>query len=177
MKNLLTLIAAFCLTITAFSQTNTPTPPPTFGDAITSLFDVHDTNSLINAKELNVTPVAIWDSKNESLGGGVKLDWWVTDQQGAFLRYDEFSGRTGYLSTGYQMRTVFSSVEVSLGVGIKQNTEDALGESMTGFLTPQLTYRIIKKKDWDVRLTAGADIATAGKPMPFVGLTFRATRM
>lgn len=174
MKKLITIVALITV-VASFGQTNQP--PPSVGDSLVNLFNLYDTNSLVNARELNVTPLAVWHPEDEKMGGGVKMDWWVTDQQGAFLRYDEFSDRTSFLSSGYQMRTVFGNMEVSLGVGIKQDMDNALGESMQGFVTPQITHKLIKTANWDVRLTAGADIATQGKPQPFVGLTFRATKM
>jgi hypothetical protein len=177
MKTLLslTLLLTLSLTLPLAAQTDPPPPTPTLGSQLTSLFDLNDTNSLINANEINVTPLFKWDSGTELAGGGLKLDWWITDQQGAFLEYDEFSDRSSFWSYGYQARTVFKGMELSLGVGAKQAQDDPFGEVKL-FLSPTFTIPIVKNDSLDFRIAIGADITTGTKPSPFLGFTFRALR-
>jgi hypothetical protein len=148
---------------------------PTVFEGLQNAFDLNDTNSLVNAGEVNVSPLWKYDSEAGTHGGALKLDWWVTDQQGAFLSFEEYGDRTAYWSIGYQARTVFKGFEVSLGLGTRQNTDDPLGD-VKMFITPTLTKQIWAKGDWDLRLMGGCDILNGAKPNPFFGVTFRATK-
>lgn len=171
-RTLFFLVLTFGLALIASAQT----PPPTVFQSLQNVFDAHDTNSLMNASELNITPLFKWDSANKSAGGAAKLDWWVTDQQGAFFSFEEYaSGRDSYWALGYQARTVFKGLEVSLGLGTRQSTDDPLGDVKL-FITPTLTKQIYAQGNWDLRLTAGCDIFNGGTPNPFFGITFRAVR-
>lgn len=170
---LLTLLSAFGLQPSAFCQQ----PPPTVFQSLQDVFDAHDTNSLMYAGEINLTPLFKWDSETKSAGGAAKIDWWVSDQQGAFFQFEEYaSTRASYWSMGYQARTVFKGLEVSLALGTRQNTDDPLGDVQL-FITPTITKQIYAKGNWDIRLAIGCDVYNNGAaPNPFFGITFRALR-
>lgn len=167
----LLLLALFTAALAASAQNSSPG----IVAGLQSAFDLNDTNSLVNAGEVNVTPLYKYDAEASEHGGALKLDWWVTDQQGAFLSFEEYGSRRAFWSLGYQARTVFKGFEVSLGVGARQDVDDPLGD-VTMFLTPTLTKQIWAKGDWDLRIAAGCDIFNGQKPSPFIGLTFRATK-
>lgn len=174
MKRTLVLLALVCLLPAAWAQQ--PTPPPTVFTSLQNVFDAHDTNSLMNAGEINLTPLFKWDSANQSAGGAARLDWWVSDQQGAFFQFEEYAnGRASFWSLGYQARTVFKGLELSLGLGTRQDTDDPLGD-VKMFIVPTITKQIFAKGDWDIRLAVGCDIYNGGSPNPFFGVTFRAKR-
>lgn len=141
-------------------------------DNIRDLFN--PTNStLLAANELNTSFYWKRDSDNKLNGGAVQLDWWITDQQGAFFGYEEFSDQSAYWRVGYEVRTVFKNVELTLATGTRQSTEDNFGQ-VSLFISPMLTYRVINTKNWDIRLSAGADlISGTSKPNPYVGVTLR----
>lgn len=162
----LALILIFAFSISAFSQTQSP-----IYTGLQTALDLHGTNSLANADEINLTPVFKWDSALRKAGGGVKADWWVTGQQGAFLAYDEFAGRKSYFSFGYEARTVFKIVEVKAGVGTRQDNDDPFG-NLKLFIAPSASVRIVHTDNLDFRITAGADVFTSGRPNPFIGVTF-----
>jgi hypothetical protein len=169
------LIAALCSLCCLLLNAPAQESPPTAMTALQNMFNAQDTNSLMNANELNVTPLFKWDSEHQLSGGALKLDWWVSDQQGAFFSFEEYSDRSSYWSMGYQARTVFKGLEFSLGLGTRQNTDESFGDVKL-FINPCITKQIWAKGDWDLRLTAGCDVVSNGKPNPFVGVTFRATR-
>lgn len=174
------IVLLFVAAFTASAQTNPPAPPTGAGvtslwDTVQNIFDVHNTNSLINAQELNLTPIALWDSASQKPGGGVKLDWWVSDQQGVSFGYSEYSNRKSYWNFGYQARTVFKQLEVALGTGISQNTDLNLG-NVRLYLEPTLTYKLGFVKAVDLRVTGGCQVISEGKPSPFIGLTLRFSR-
>lgn len=148
---------------------------PDLSQSLIGAFNLHDTNALVNAREINLSPVFKWDSAGEQPGGGVKADWWATDQQGAFLAYDEFRDRTSRINFGYQARTVFNGLEVSLGVGTSQPGDADFGDVKL-LVTPTLTWPLVKSENWDVRIAFGADLFVGEKPSPFLGLTFRALK-
>lgn len=159
-----------------FSFGQQAAPPPTVFQSLQNVFDAHDTNSLMNAGEINLTPLFKWNSATQSAGGAAKLDWWVSDQQGAFFGFEEYaSGRASYWTMGYQARTVFKGIEVSLGIGTRQDTSQNFGDVQL-FLTPTLTKQIYAKDNWDIRLAIGCDVFNGVTPNPFFGVTFRAVR-
>lgn len=156
----------------ALAQTSPPASSPIY-NSLQQVFDLNDTNSLVNAREINVAPVLKWNSAQSRAGGGLNLDWWVSDQQGAFFGFEEYTSRESYFSLGYQARTVFKGFEAALGLGTRQSNDAALGD-VKMFLRPTLTKQLYAGKDWDVRLTLGADVFNAGKPNPFLGIQFKA---
>ncbi|NOS70073.1 MAG: hypothetical protein HOP33_09095 [Verrucomicrobia bacterium] len=164
------IVAMLTLSISAFSQTQSP-----IYTGLQNAFDLHNTNSLVNADEVDLTPLFKWNADKQKAGGGVRADWWVTDQQGAFLGFDEYSDRSSYFSVGYQTRTVFKSVEFGLGIGTRQNNDNPFGD-VTLFLSPSASVRLAKFKEFDLRLKVGADIVSQGRPSPFVGITLTAFR-
>lgn len=162
---LLLLLSIACLPLCASAQTQSP-----IYQGLQNAFDLHDTNSLVNADEVNLTPVFKWNADKQKAGGGIRADWWVTDQQGAFLGFDEYSDRSSYFSVGYQARTVFKSVEFGLGVGTRQNNDNPFGDVQL-FLTPSASVRLAHFDGFDLRLKVGADLVSQGKPSPFIGVT------
>jgi hypothetical protein len=168
---LISLFAAAA--IVAPAQQTQPSSPLYTG--LQSAFDLNDTNSLVNADELNLTLLAKYNSESSHFGGGIRADWWVTDQQGAFIGFDEFADRQSYLSFGYGARTVFNSLEVAMFIGTRQDSDDPFGDVQL-FMSPSASLRIVDNENFDVRLTLGADIANRGKPNPFFGITLRALR-
>lgn len=166
---LATVVSTSC--VPAFAQSASGTSP--IYAELAKAFDLNDTNSLVNANEINVTPLFKWDGQNSRAGGGIRADWWVTDQQGAFLGFDEYAGRESYFSLGYQARTVFKSVEVALGFGTRQSSVDPFGE-VELFLSPSLSVRVLDREDFDLRITLGADLTAGDRPTAFLGLTLRA---
>lgn len=171
------IIGLACLTLATHAQTNPPAGGGALSlwDQIHSIFDLNDTNSLVNAQELNLTPIAYWDSKVDKVGGGLKADWWVTDQQGVSISFTEFNDRSSFYTFGYQARTVFKGVEVALGSGIVQGQEDTFGQ-VNLYLQPSFTYKLPVGKSVDLRLHAGANLIAEQRPSPFLGLTFRFAR-
>lgn len=170
---IVTALLAFSISafqLSAFSQTQSP-----IYSGLQNALDLHDTNSLVNADEVNITPLFKWNGDKQKAGGGVRVDWWVTDQQGAFIGFDEYSDRTSYFSFGYGARTVFKSVEFGLGFGTRQNNDAPFGD-VNLFITPSASIRLVKLKDFDLRLKLGADLVSAGKPSPFIGITLTAFR-
>lgn len=174
-KNTLILLLAIVvavLVVPAKAQTNTNSAPTLLG-GLGDFFNPTNTYGLINANELNTSVYYKRDSDASLNGAAFQLDWWITDQQGAFFGYEEYSDRSAYWRLGYQVRTVFKGVELSLGTGTRQNTDEDFGD-VRMFVSPALTYRIFKKGDWDIRATAGIDMVSGtDKPNPFVGFTFR----
>jgi hypothetical protein len=164
----LTLVA-----LVAPAQQTQPSSPLYTG--LQAAFDLNDTNSLVNADELNLTVLAKYNSESSHFGGGIRADWWVTDQQGAFIGFDEYADRQSYLSFGYGARTVFNSLEVAMFIGTRQDSDDPFGDVQL-FMSPSASLRIVDNENFDVRLTIGADIANRGKPNPFFGITLRALR-
>ena len=167
-------LLAVGLATTGYSQTNPPTGGgvQTLWGTVTGLLDLNNTNSLIHAQELNLTPLAFWDSKNQRVGGGLKADWWVTDQQGVSIGFTEFNDRSSFWSVGYQARTVFKGLEVSLGTGVLQSQDDTLGDVRV-YLSPAITYQLKFIKFIDARLHGGDYLVATERPSPFVGVTFR----
>jgi len=161
------LIAAIILACSMAAQGQT-----LFHD-LGNLLNASDTNGIIFADELNASIGYKRDSDNDLNGGVLKLDWWVTMQQGAFFSYEEFGNQTAYWSLGYQARTVFKKLELTLATGTRQNVDDSFGD-VALFMSPSLTYHLVKSKDFDFRLTAGADVvAGTSKPNPYFMATFR----
>lgn len=168
MKKLI-LSLALLAAISANAQT-------TVWSNIQDFFSPTNTYGLMNANELNTSFYYKHDSDNHLNGGSIQLDWWVTDQQGAFFGYEEFSDQSAFWRVGYEVRTVFKAVELSLGTGTRQSTDDSFGQ-VSLFISPALTYRVLNTKNWDVRMTAGADlISGSAKPNPYVGFTLRFLR-
>lgn len=169
---LATVVSTSC--IPAFAQSaNPPVAASPLYAGLQNAFDLNDTNSLVHANEINITPLFKWDGQESRAGGGLRADWWVTDQQGAFLGFDEYAGRESYFSLGYQARTVFKSVEVALGFGTRQSSVDPFGE-VELFLSPSLSVRVLDREDFDLRVTLGADLTAGDRPTAFLGLTLRA---
>lgn len=170
-----TLLLSIVLLLAAFAipaQTNNPANSTLLG-GLTSFLNPADTNGLMNANELNASFGYVHDSDRSLSGGTFKLDYWVTDQQGAMFEYQEFSDRSAYWQLGYQVRTVFKRAELSVATGTRQNTDDSFGDVML-FVKPQLTVRLINTPNWDVRAWAATDfIAGTSKPNPSAGFTFR----
>lgn len=142
-------------------------------EGLQGMFDVRDTNSLLHANEVTLTPLAKWDSKAEEIGGGLKLDWWISDQQGVALEYDEFADRSAYWQLGYQARTVFKGLEVVLGAGTRQAEAEDFG-AVRLYIQPSLKWHIYHTDKLDASVVFGADMIAGQKPNPFlgVGLTF-----
>jgi hypothetical protein len=168
---IVSLIITACLT--AAAQTNTTTTAPAAGlyGTLQSVLDVNNTNGLIHASELNLTPLFKWDSQERQAGGALRADWWVTDQQGMTVCYSEFETRRTTWAVGYQARTVFKSVELSVGTGVLQDTANLLGTTRI-YIEPALTLKI-PVKFADIRFTGGATVCNSESPTAFVGLTFR----
>jgi hypothetical protein len=175
LKTKIGLVLVLILVLVLGAPVRAQEAPPTAMSALQNLLNANDTNSLMHANELNVTPLFKWDSANKLSGGALKLDWWVSDQQGAFFQFEEYSDRSSYWGFGYQARTVFKGLEFSLGLGTRQDTDEDFGNVQL-FINPTITKQIWAKGDWDIRLTAGCDVVSNGKPNPFLGVTFRATR-
>jgi len=175
MKTLLTLIAVAGLALSSLAQTNTPAPANLDNpiEIAQSWFDLNDTNSLVNAKELSVIPIAKWDADENKAGGGAKLNWYVTDQQGLGMSYTEFSNYSTW-QVGYSVRTVFGALEVAVETGTMQRDSDGFGEVVL-YTSPSLTYQIKKTKKVDFRVSAGADIIP-GSTNPWLGLVLRFSR-
>ena len=171
---LITLLAAFGFLVSAAAQSAVPTSPLYAG--LSQVLDLNDTNSLVNADEVNLTPQFKWNSATSEAGGAINIDWWaISDQQGAFFGFEEYSSRASYFSLGYQARTVFKGLEISLGVGTRQSNADPIGDVQM-FIRPTLTKQLYASANWDIRLALGADVMNQGKPNPFLGVTFRALK-
>jgi len=157
-----------------FGQTNQPPPSPAGGlySSIASMFDLNNTNSLVHANEINVTPLMLWDVENKRIGGALDLNWWVTDQQGAVLRYAEFEDREAFWSVGYKARTVFASLEIGFGAGITQSTDDPLGANLEAYIQPSLSWKVPLDKV-DLRLYLAADVYQNAEPMIGIGGSLR----
>lgn len=179
MRKLLSItLLAVGLCLPGYSQTNNPPPGAgvtTLWDTLAGAFDLQNTNSLVNAQELNVTPYAYFDSKTDKVGACLKADWWVTDQQGMTLGYTEFNDRTSFWNVGYQARTVFKGIEVALGSGVAQNQNDSFGDVQL-YLQPSVVYKLPFGKSVDLRITGGANLVATERPSPFIGLTLRFSR-
>lgn len=168
------LLLALAVPAPAQTSPDPGTASPLY-NGLNAAFNLNDTNSLVNANEINITPLIKWNSAESVLGGGLNVDWWVTDQQGAFLGFEEYSNRKSYFAFGYGARTVFNSVEVSVQFGTRQDNDDPFGEVQL-FLRPTASVRILDREDIDLRLALGCDISNRDKPNPFFGLTLRAFR-
>jgi hypothetical protein len=147
------------------------TSPPGLFSTLQSAFDAGNSNALIHANELNLTPLFKWDAEREKLGGGLRVDWWISDQQGMALSYTEYQDRSTFWNLGYQARTVFKGLEVALGTGITQNTDNLLGTTRV-YIEPSITYKL-PFDALDVRLNAGATLYNASRPNAFAGLSLR----
>jgi hypothetical protein len=157
----LAVLPAFCQQQTAsLSQT------------LSSIFEVSNTNGIIYANEVNFTPLFEWDAQNGKAGGAIKADWWVSQQQGMAVKYSEFQDRSTFWAGGYQARTLFKGVEVSLGTGVSQDTSMPLGD-LRAYVSPSVTFKLAFVKFADARLNAGCDVFNASKPTAFIGVTFR----
>lgn len=169
------LFGVACIPSCAHAQnTQTQVASPLYA-ALQQTFDLNDTNSLVNADEVNLSVFTKWNSRDSKLGGGVNAEWWITDQQGAFLGWEEYSNRKSYFSFGYGARTVFKSVEIATFVGTRQDNDDPFGD-VELFLRPSVSVRIVDWKDVDVRLGLAADITPRDRPNPMLLLTVRALR-
>lgn len=180
-KILRTLIVSFSglLLLASMAAAQTNQPPTGAGvisawDTIQGWFDLGNSNSLVNAQELSLTPLIRWDSASEKAGGAARLDWYITDQQGATFTYSEYEGRESFWQMGYQARTVFKGLEVSVASGVIQNTDIDFGEVRL-YLAPTFTWKLPIKK-LDGRLVFGADLVVGEKPSPYAGMTFRFSR-
>lgn len=173
MKKLLALTVVAALPLLAAAQS--PQPSGSLFAGLQNVFDVNNTNSLLNASEINLTPEFKWNSASQKAGAALNADWWVTDQQGAMFGYEEYDGRDSYFTLGYQARTVFNGIEVSFGLGTRQSNTDPFGD-VKMFIRPTITKKIWGNDNWDIRLMIGCDVLNIGKPNPFAGVTFRALR-
>ncbi len=172
-KTLLSLVAIASLTVAVLAQTNTNSTPI---GAIRGFFDLGDTNSLINAKEVSVIPLLKYDGELDRAGGALKLDWFITDQQGVSITLSEFGGDNTYWQTAYKARTVFGKLEVGLEAGTTQRQGETFGEVLL-YTAPSLTYRITKTNaPVDIRATAGVDMISGRDPSPWIGAVFRFVR-
>ena len=169
MKKIRTTLAGLMVMACTLSQAQTATVM----EGLQGMFDVHNTNSLLNANEVTVTPLFKWESKLQEPGGGLKLDWWISDQQGVALEYDEFGDRSAYWQLGYQARTVFKGLEVALGAGTRQAEAEDFG-AVRVYLQPSLKWHIYRTDKLNASITFGADMIAGQKPNPFlgIGLTF-----
>lgn len=171
-------IAAFVLAMVLLPavpvKAQTPVTSPVF-TGLQNALDLNNTNSLVNADEVNITPLFKWDSARSKAGGGVRVDWWVTDQQGAFLGWDEFEDRKSYFSAGYQARTVFKNIEVKTGLGTRQDNDDPFGDVKL-FLPFAITAKVFSNDKLDLRFTTGAEVFPSGRPNVLAGVTFTALR-
>lgn len=167
MKQMKTILAGLLVMAALMAQAQTSTVM----EGLQGMFDVHNTNSLLNANEISLTPLAKWDSKAEKIGGGLKLDWWISDQQGVALEYDEFSDRSAYWQLGYQARTVFKGLEVALGAGTRQAEAEDFG-AVRLYLQPSLKWHIYHTSKLDASITFGADLIAGQRPNPFIGVGF-----
>lgn len=170
MKNLIALLAAVALAFSSSAQTNTNSLPSSPIEVVQGWFDLNNTNSLVNARELSVTPILKWDSDENKAGGGAKLSWYVTDQQGVAMSYNEFSNYSTW-QLGYAARTVFGALEVALETGTLQRNDAVFGE-VDLYTAPSLTYQIKKTEKLDLRVSLGVDI-TPGATNPWLGFVFR----
>lgn len=167
-------VPAYAQQVAPAGQSAVPTSPLYSG--LSQALDLNNTNSLVNADEVNLTPEFKWNSATSEGGGAINIDWWaISDQQGAFFGFEEYSSRASYFSLGYQARTVFKGLEISLGVGTRQSNDDPIGD-VKMFLRPTLTKQIYHSDTWDIRLALGCDVMNQGKPNPFLGVTFRALK-
>lgn len=176
-KILASSIAALAVALLPW-QSSAQQPPATgVVGTLVSMWDVNNTNSLINAGEINLTPYFIWDGDASKPGGGLKAEWFVTQQQGLSLGYYEVAGRTAYWTVGYVTRTVFDTMrtEFSLGAGTMQDTEDEFGDVKL-YIDPSITYGLVKNSRLDLRLTGGCYIVNGENPRPYIGATFRFSR-
>lgn len=164
------LVAVACIPSCAHAQTQSP-----LYTGLQQTFDLGNSNSLVNADEVNLTPLLKWNSRDSKLGGGFNADWWITDQQGAFIGFEEYSNRKSYFSFGYGARTVFKGIEVATHFGTRQDNDDPFGQ-VELFLRPSFSIRVLDRQDFDLRLTFGADITPRDRPNPFFGVTVRALR-
>ena len=164
-------ILAMIMMAAALVCVQTQAQPSAVMEGLQNMFDVHDTNSLLHANEVSLTPLAKWNSKDEKIGGGLKLDWWISDQQGVALEYDEFSDRSAYWQLGYQARTVFRGLEVALGAGTRQAEAEDFG-AVRLYLQPSFKWHIYHTEKLDLALTVGADMIAGQKPNPFLGVGF-----
>lgn len=167
MKQMKTILAGLLVMAALMAQAQTSTVM----EGLQNMFDVHDTNSLLHANEVSLTPLAKWNSKDEKIGGGLKLDWWISDQQGVALEYDEFSDRSAYWQLGYQARTVFKGLEVALGAGTRQAEAEDFG-AVRLYLQPSFKWHIYHTEKLDLAVTVGADLIAGQKPNPFMGVGF-----
>jgi hypothetical protein len=165
--------AVMLLAAVIIAPAQTPTSPLYTG--LQQTFDLGNSNSLVNANEVNLTPFVKWNSRDSKLGGGFSADWWVTDQQGAFLAFEEYSNRKSYFSFGYGARTVFSGIEIATHLGTRQDNDDPFGE-VELFARPSASVRVFRNDNFDLRITIGADITPRDRPNPYVGLTVRALK-
>lgn len=161
-----------CSCVPAYAQT-APTSP--VYSALQRTFDLNDTNSLVNADEVNLSPFLKWNSRESKLGGGLDAAWWITDQQGAFISWEEYSNRQSYFSFGYGARTVFKNLEVATFLGTRQNSDDPFGE-VELFLRPSVSLRVLDWQDVDVRIGFAADITPRDRPNPMLMFTVRALK-
>ena len=141
---LATVLASSC--VPAFAQQVAPAGQSVVASplyaGLSQALDLNDTNSLVNADEVNLTPEFKWNSATSEGGGAINIDWWaISDQQGAFFGFEEYSSRASYFSLGYQARTVFKGLEISLGVGTRQSNDDPIGD-VKMFLRPTLTKQL-----------------------------------
>jgi len=166
-------ILVLATSCTLLAQTNTNSTPI---GAIRGFFDLGDTNSLINAKEVSVVPILKFDGELDRVGGGIKLDWFITDQQGMSVSLTEFGGDNTYWQTAYKARTVFGKLEVGLETGTFQRQADTFGDVLL-YTAPSLTYRFTKTNaPVDVRATVGVDLIATRDPSPWLGVVFRFVR-
>lgn len=165
MKKVIALTAILLSAQLAMSQTSTVI------EGLQGMFDVHNTNSLLHANEVTLTPLAKWETKTKQLGGGLKLDWWISDQQGMALEYDEFADRSAYWQLGYQARTVFKGLEIALGAGTRQAEAEDFG-AVRLYIQPSLRWHIYHTDKLDASITFGADMIAGQRPNPFLGIGF-----
>lgn len=120
---------ALCVTISlltasaALSQTNTP-PPDTraFSTVITDFFN--PTNSFLQAKEINVLAFGAYH-RDECIGAGLGMKFWISDQQGASLNYVTYANDTADWELSYGYRRLFGTkLELALLAGGKTDVDN-----------------------------------------------------
>ena len=160
MKKIVTLLALLALAISVQAAT--------LLDTVNGIFNVADTNSLIHAQTLDITPTFTYDSASRDLGGTLKLGWWITQQQGAGFWFYENERREQFWSLSYDVRTVFKQVELGLATGVQQPMASNLGNDLRAYLQPNLCYRF----NQNLGLFAGATFFNGDRPRIDIGLRF-----
>ena len=171
MKTLISIGIVMLAMVTTQAQTNTNST--VLMGTLNAIINPIDTNSLLNADELNASVGFIRRSDLNLNGGEFRLDWWIAKQGGMMFAYDEFGDRSAQWKLGAQVRTVFKQAEITISTGTVQDTDNPFGE-VNFFVEPMLAVRFVNTKNWDIRAFVAADfVAGRSKPDPIAGVTFR----